>query len=67
MDPHYLQLHPLGVPLGMLLRNTTTLLEVMTTRIQDGPHFDMKETKQCEISPMSSIPCAPSWVSNILR
>jgi hypothetical protein len=62
-----LKFHPLGVPLGMLLRNNTTLLEVMTTCIQYRPHYGRKETKQCQTSPMSSIPCAPSWVSNILR
>jgi hypothetical protein len=42
------------------------LLEVMTTCIQYGPHCGRKETKQCQSSPMSSIPCAPSWVSNIM-
>jgi hypothetical protein len=36
------------------------------TYIQDGPHCDRKGTKQCQSSPMSSIPCAPSWVSNTL-
>jgi hypothetical protein len=50
----------------MLLRNNTTLLEVMTTCIQNGPHCGRKETKQCQSSQISSIPCAPSWVSNIL-
>jgi hypothetical protein len=39
---------------------------VMTTCIQDGPHYGRKETKQSQSSPMSSIPCAPSQVSNIL-
>jgi hypothetical protein len=38
----------------------------MTTCIQDGPHCGRKETKQCQSSLMSSIPCAPRWVSNIL-
>jgi hypothetical protein len=37
----------------------------MTTCIQNGPHCGKKETKQCQISQISSIPCAPSWVSNI--
>jgi hypothetical protein len=55
-DPHYFQLHPLGIPSWMLLRNNTTMLEVMTTCIQNGPHYDMKETKQSHSSPMSSIP-----------
>jgi hypothetical protein len=50
----------------MLLRNNTTLLEVMMTCIQNGPHCGRKETKQCPSSQISSIPCAPSWVSNIL-
>jgi hypothetical protein len=50
----------------MVLRNNTTLLEVMTTCTQNGPHCGRKETKQCPSSQISSIPCAPSWVSNIL-
>jgi hypothetical protein len=62
---HYLQSRPLGNPLGMLLRNNTTLLEVMMTCIPNGLHCGKKETKQCQISQISSIPCAPSWVSNI--
>jgi hypothetical protein len=49
----------------MLLRNNTTLSEVMTTCIPNGPHCGKKETKQCQISQISSIPCAPRWVSNI--
>jgi hypothetical protein len=51
----------------MLLRNNTTLFEFMTTCIQDGPHYDRKETRQCQSSQISSIPCAPGWVSNIMR
>jgi hypothetical protein len=47
----------------MLLRNNTTLSEVMTTCIPNGPHFDKKETKQCQSSQISSIPCAPRGVS----
>jgi hypothetical protein len=35
--------------------------------IQNGPHYGRKETKQCSSSQISSIPCAPRWVSNILR
>jgi hypothetical protein len=35
------------------------------TCIPNGPHCGKKETKQCQISQISSIPCAPSWVSNI--
>jgi hypothetical protein len=40
-------------------------VEVMTTCIPNGPHCGKKETKQCQISQISSIPCAPSWVSKI--
>jgi hypothetical protein len=65
-DLHYFHFHPLGVSLGMLLRNKTTMLEVMTTCIQYGPHSGRKETKMCQISPMSSIPCTPRYVSNIM-
>jgi hypothetical protein len=35
------------------------------TCIPNGPHCGKKETKQCQISQISSIPCAPSWVSKI--
>jgi hypothetical protein len=45
-NPHYLQSRSPGSPSGMLSRNNTTLSEVMTTCIQNGPHCDMKETKQ---------------------
>jgi hypothetical protein len=51
----------------MLLRSSTTLLEVMTTCIQDGPHCGRKGTKQCQSSQIFSIPCIPRWVSMILR
>jgi hypothetical protein len=64
-NPRYLQSRPPGNPSGMLLRNNTTLLEVMTTCIPNGPHCGKKETKQCQSSQISSIPCAPSWVSKI--
>jgi hypothetical protein len=64
-NPHYLQSWPPGNPLGMLLRKNTTLSEVMMTCIPNGPHYGKKETKQCHISQISSIPCTPSWVSNI--
>jgi hypothetical protein len=37
----------------------------MTTCIPNGPHCDEKETKQCQISRISFIPCAPSWLSKI--
>jgi hypothetical protein len=37
----------------------------MMTCIPNGPHCSKKETKQCQISQISSIPCAPSWVSKI--
>jgi hypothetical protein len=63
---HYLQSHPLGVLSWMLLRNNTSLLEFMMTYIQDGPHYDKKGTKQCQSSPMSSIPFTPSWLSKTL-
>jgi hypothetical protein len=33
--------------------------------IPNGPHCSKKETKQCQISQISSIPCTPSWVSKI--
>jgi hypothetical protein len=46
-NPHYLQSWPPGNPSGMLLRNNTTLSEVMTTCIPNGPHCGKKETKQC--------------------
>jgi hypothetical protein len=65
-NPHYLQSHSPGSPLGMLLKNNTTLLEFMMTCIQDGPHCDRKGTKQCQSSQISFIPCTLSWVSNIL-
>jgi hypothetical protein len=63
--PHYFQSRPPGNPSGMLLRNNTTLSEVTMTCIPNGPHCGKKETKQCQISQISSIPCAPSWVSKI--
>jgi hypothetical protein len=49
----------------MLLRDNTTLSEVMMTCIPNGPQCDKKETKQCHSSKISPIPCAPSWVSKI--
>jgi hypothetical protein len=64
-NPQYLQSWPPRNPLGMLLRNNTTLLEVIMTCIPNGPHCGKKETKQCQISKIYSIPCAPRWVSNI--
>jgi hypothetical protein len=39
----------------------------MTTRIPNGLHCGKKETKQCQISQISSIPCTTRWVSNIRR
>jgi hypothetical protein len=63
--PHYLQSRPPRNPSGMLLRNNTTLSEVMTTCIPNGPHCGKKETKQCQSSQIYSIPCAPRWVSKI--
>jgi hypothetical protein len=50
----------------MPLRKNITLLDVMMTCIQNGPHYGKKGTKQCQISQICSIPCAPSWVSKIL-
>jgi hypothetical protein len=64
-NPHYFQSRPPRNPSGILLRNNTTLLEVMTTFIPNGPHCSKKETKQCHISQISSIPCTPSRVSKI--
>jgi hypothetical protein len=64
-NPHYLQSRPPGNPSGMILRNNTTLLEFMTTCIPNGPDCGKKGTKQCQSSQISSIPCAPSWVSKI--
>jgi hypothetical protein len=64
-NPHYLQSQPPRNPSGMLLRNNTTLSEVMMTCIPNGPHCGKKETKQCQISQISFIPCAPIWVSKI--
>ena len=63
--PHYFQSQPPRNPSGMLLRNNTTLSKVMTTCIPNGPHCSKKETKHCQISQISSIPCAPRWLSKI--
>jgi hypothetical protein len=41
------------------------LSEVMMTCIPNEPHCSKKETKKCQISQISSIPCTPSWVSKI--
>jgi hypothetical protein len=49
----------------MLLRNNTTLSEATVTCIPNGPHCGKKETKQCQISQISSIPCGPRWVSKV--
>jgi hypothetical protein len=64
-NPHYLQSRPPRNPSRILLRNNTTLSEVMTTCIANGPHCGKKETKQCQSSQIYSIPCTPSWVSKI--
>jgi hypothetical protein len=66
-NPHYLQSQPPENPLGMILRNNTTLPKVMMTCIPNVPHCDKKEIKQCNISQISSIPYAPCWVSKIQR
>jgi hypothetical protein len=65
-NPQYLQSQSPGSPSGILSRINTTLSEVMTTCIQNGPHYDKRETKQCQSSQISFIPCALRWVSNIL-
>jgi hypothetical protein len=65
-NPHYLQSQTPGSPSRMLLRNNTTLLEVMTTCTQNGLCCSRKATKWCPSSKISSIPSTPSWVSNIL-
>jgi hypothetical protein len=44
-NPHYLQSRPPGIPSRMILRNNTTLSDVMTTCIPNGPHYGKKETK----------------------
>jgi hypothetical protein len=66
-NPHCLHSYPLGVLSGMLLRNNITLLEAKMTSIQDGPRCIKKGTKQFQSSQMSSIPCAPRWVSKTLN
>jgi hypothetical protein len=43
--PHYFRSRPPGNPSGMLSRNNTTLSEVMTTCIPNGPHCGKKETR----------------------
>jgi hypothetical protein len=64
-NPHYLLSWPPENPSRMLLRNNTTMSEVMTSCIPNGPHCSKKETKQCQILQISSMPCAPNWVSKI--
>jgi hypothetical protein len=61
-NPHYLQSQKPRNPSGMLLRNNNTMSEVMTTCIPNEPHCGKKETKQCHISQIPSIPCTESWV-----
>jgi hypothetical protein len=46
-EPSLFIVKPPGIPSGMLLRNNTTLSEVMMTYIPNGPHCGKKETKQC--------------------
>jgi hypothetical protein len=58
---------PHGIPSGMPLKNNTTLLEAMRTSTQDGPPCVRKGTRQYQISPIFSIPCAPNWVSKTLN
>jgi hypothetical protein len=55
-----------GIPSRMPLNNNTTLLESMRTNTPDGPPYIKKGTKQYQISPIFSIPCAPNWVSKTL-
>jgi hypothetical protein len=64
-NPHYLQPHSPWDPSEMILRNNTTLTEVMMTCIQNVPHCGRKGTKQSQSSQISSIPSAPSCVSKI--
>jgi hypothetical protein len=51
---------------GIPLKNNTTLLEATRTNTPDGPPYIRKGTKQYQISPIFSIPCAPNWVSKTL-
>ena len=39
----------------------------MSTSTWDGPYYNKKGTKQCQSSPISSTPCAQSWVSKTLN
>jgi hypothetical protein len=55
-----------GIPSGMPLKNSTTLLEATRTSTPDGPPYIKKGTRQYHISPIFSIPCAPNWVSKTL-
>jgi hypothetical protein len=56
-----------GIPLGMSLKNNTTLLEATRTSTQDGPRCVKKGTRQYQISPIFSIPYVPNWVSKTLN
>jgi hypothetical protein len=58
---------PHGIPLGIPLKNNTTLLESRRTNTQDGPHCVRKGTRQYHTSPIISIPYAPNWASNTLN
>jgi hypothetical protein len=49
-----------GIPLGMPLNNSTTMLEATRTITQDGPPYVKKGTRQYQISPIFSIPYAPN-------
>jgi hypothetical protein len=55
-----------GIPSEMTLKKNTTLLEATKTSTLDGLSYVKKGTKQYRNSPISSIPYAPNWVSNIL-
>jgi hypothetical protein len=57
---------PHGIPSWMPLKNNTTLLEATRTSTPDGPPCVRKGTRQYQISPIFSIPCAPNWVSKTL-
>jgi hypothetical protein len=50
----------------MPLKNSTTLLEATMTSTPNGPPCIKKGTRQYQISPIFSIPCAPNWVSKTL-
>jgi hypothetical protein len=48
-----------GIPFGMPLNNSTTMLEATRTSTPDGPPYVKKGTRQYHISPIFSIPYTP--------